>query len=135
MEQKILYKKIITNRSDENSGAYRKQRNICVDIRQRSIRLYFKNKFIDGKPSEATFWKTVKQFNRSTNKGHQTGNGLILSENGNIVHNSKQVAYIMNNYYINVAAHIGEPSDNENGYTDHPSIKFRKITSRINFFI
>ena len=29
----------------------------------------------------------------------------------------------MSTYYINVAAHIGEPSDNENGYIDHPSIK------------
>ena len=29
----------------------------------------------------------------------------------------------MNTYYINVVAHICDPSDNENGYTDHPSIK------------
>ena len=29
----------------------------------------------------------------------------------------------MNTYYINVAAHKGEPSDNENGYIVHPSIK------------
>ena len=119
--RKRLYKKILTNRSDENWEAYRKQRNLCVDIRRKSIRSYFKNKFTDGKPSGATFWKTVKPF--ITNKGHQSGNDLILSENGNIVHDSKQVADNMNTYYINVAAHIGEPSDNENEYIDHPSIK------------
>ena len=58
-----------------------------------------------------------------SNKEHQSGNDLILSENGNIAHDSKQVADIINIYYINVAAHIGEPSDNKNGYIDHPSIK------------
>ena len=115
------YKKFLTNTSDEHWEAYRKQRNLCVDIRRKSIRSYFKNKFTDGKPSGATLWKTVKPF--ITNKGHQSGNDLILSENGNIVHDSKQVTDIMNTYYINVAAHIGEPSDNENGYIDHPSIK------------
>ena len=29
----------------------------------------------------------------------------------------------MNTYYINVAAHIGEPSEDKSGYTDHPSNK------------
>ena len=29
----------------------------------------------------------------------------------------------MGTYYINVAAHIGEPSDDDNGFTYHPSIK------------
>ena len=46
-----------------------------------------------------------------------------MSENGNIVHDSKQVADIISTYYINVAAHIGESSDDDNGYTDHPRIK------------
>ena len=85
--------RLLTNRSDENWEVYRKQRNLCVDIRRKSIRSYFKNKFTDGKPSGATFWKTVKPF--ITNKGHQSGNDLILSENGNIVHDSKQVADII----------------------------------------
>ena len=41
----------------------------------------------------------------------------------------------MNTYYINVAAHIGEPSDNENGYIDHPSIKSisEKLPPGLNF--
>ena len=100
---------------------YRLTENKDVDIRRKSIRSYFKNKFTDRKPSGATFWKTVKPF--IINKGHQIGNDLILSENGNIVHDSKQVADIINTYCIIVAAHIGEPSDNENRYIDHPSIK------------
>ena len=119
--RKRLYKKFLTNRSDENWEAYKKLRNLCVDIRRKSIKSYFKNKFTDGKPSGATLLKTVKPF--ITNKGHQSGNDLILGENGNIVNGSKQVADIMNTYYINVAAHIGEPSANKNEYIDHPSIK------------
>ena len=41
----------------------------------------------------------------------------------------------MNTYYINVAAHIGEPSDNENGYIDYRSINSisEKIPPRSNF--
>ena len=62
----------------------------CVDIRRRSTRSYFKNKFTDENPSRVTFWKSF-----FTNKGHRTGNDLILGENGNIVHDSKQVANVV----------------------------------------
>ena len=58
-----IWSRFLTNRSDEIWEAYRKQRNLCVDIKGKSIRSYFKNKFTDEKPSGATFWKTVKPWN------------------------------------------------------------------------
>ena len=34
-----------------------------------------------------------------------------------------EVAEVMNNYYINVAAHIGKKTIKQDGFVDHPSIK------------
>ena len=48
--------------SSENKLAYKKQRNLCVSIRRKSITNYL-NKFTDkGLETNKSFWKFIKPF-------------------------------------------------------------------------
>ena len=49
---------------------------------------------------------------------------LVVDEDDNGKFRSwREVAEVMNNYYINVAAHIGNKTIKQDGFVDHPSIK------------
>ena len=119
-KRKRLYKKFLRNRTDTNWEIYRVQRNMCVEIRRKSLRSYFKSKFSD-KQNGSSFWKVVKPF--ITNKGHHNGSYLTLLEDGRIMTDHGEVAEVMNNHYINVAAHIGNKTIKQDGFVDHPNIK------------
>ena len=119
-KRKRLYKKFLRNRTDTNWETYRVQRNMCAEIRRKSSRSYFKSKFSDEQ-NVSSFWKVVKPF--ITNKGHHNGSDLTLLEDGRIITDHGEVAEVMNNYYINVAAHIGNKTIKQDGFADHPSIK------------
>ena len=77
----------------------------------------------------SSFWKVVKSF--ITNKGHHNGSDLTLLEDGRIITDHGEVAEVMNNYYINVAAHIGNKTIKQDGFVDHPSIKAGEV--EVNF--
>ncbi len=118
--RKRLFKKFQSNRSNENWEKYRKQRNACVDLRRQSMRNYFSNRLQDQKSgSGRVFWQTVKPF--LTNKGAHGNDTITLNENGKMIHDQSQVANIMNDFFTNVADHIGQ--DTDLGLTDHPSVE------------
>ena len=84
---------------------------MCVEIRRKSLRSNFKATF-SNEQNGSSFWKVVKPF--ITNKGHH--NSSWGRDHG-------EVAEVMNNYYINVAAHIGNKTIKQDGFVDHLSIK------------
>ena len=114
-----LYKKIFRNRTNTNLETYRVQRNMCVEIRRESLRSFFKSKFSDEQ-NGSSFWKVVKPF--IANKGHHNGSDLTLLEDGRIITDHGEVAEVMNTYFINVAAYIGNKTIKQTGFADHPSI-------------
>ena len=81
-KRKRLYKKCLKNRTDTNGETYRVQRNMCVEIRRKSLRSYFKSKNFDEQ-NGSSFWKVVKPF--ITNKVHHNGLNRILLEDGRII--------------------------------------------------
>ena len=89
-------------------------------LEEKSLRSYFKSKLSDEQ-NRSSFWNVVKPF--ITNKGHHNGSDLTLLEDGRIITDHGEVAEVMNNYYINVAAHIGNKTIKQDGFVDHPSIK------------
>ena len=93
---------------------------MCIEIRRKSLRSYFKAKFSDEQ-NGSSFWKVVKPF--ITNKGHHNCSDLTLLADGRIITDLGEVAEAMNNYYINVAAHIGNKTIKQDGFVDRPSIK------------
>ena len=79
-KRKRLFKKILRNRTDTNWEIYRVQRNMCVEIRRKSLRSYFKSKF-SLEQNGSSFWKVVKPF--ITNKGWFGSNSSWGRENYN----------------------------------------------------
>ena len=84
---------------------YRLQRNIVTSIRKTSIRSYFKKRTERG-PKNSDFWPTVKPF--LTNKGAMGTQDLMIEHDNKIITDPKNVADIMNSFYVNIAGHIGQ---------------------------
>ena len=87
-----------------NWERYRQQRNVTTNIRKNAIRDYFNNK-CSGGPRNCNFWKTMKPF--LTNKGAKDGSSIMIRTEDSIETNPKEVANLMNNFYVNIATEIG----------------------------
>ena len=85
--------------SRENELAYKKQRNLCVSIRRKSITNYL-NKFTDkGLETNKSFWKFIKPF--LTNKGTLTDCDITIADGKKIISDDFELAKTFNNHYIN----------------------------------
>ena len=85
--------------SRENELAYKKQRNLCVSIRRKSITNYL-NKFTDKDlETNKSFWEFIKPF--LTNKGTLTDCGITIVEGKKIISDDFELAKTFNNHYIN----------------------------------
>ena len=87
-------------------------------------------------PKNKHFWPTIIIKPFLTNKGAIGTHELMIEHDGNIITESKQVADIMNSFYVNIASHIGGDFDTPkfenkhdlvmdsiNYYDNHQSIK------------
>ena len=103
----MLKRKFDKCKDYENWERYRRQRNIVIKLRKKSLSLYLKKKCNlthDGKD----FWKTVKPLISDKTKGSDE---ITLLENDSIVNDKMLVADILNNYYVNVTRDIGVADD------------------------
>ena len=71
---------------------------------------YFQNSNIRDLSDNRKFWKTIKPY--FTNKGLNS-NKLLVEEKGNLVSNEKQLATIMNSFFINIAKGLEIKDGNE----------------------
>ena len=126
-----IYRKRPTKHNWER---YRQQRNVTTNIRKNAIRDYFNHK-CSGGPRNCNFWKTMKPF--LTNKGAKDGSSIMIRTEDYIETNPKEVANLMNNFYVNIATEIGGKISLDQGilsnkdhiskcvthFKDHTSIK------------
>ena len=83
--QKVIYtrsklkNKMNQNPSRENVLAYKKQRNICVSLRRKSLKKHLRSITEKGINNNKSFWKFIKPF--PTNKGFIGSNDIILVDN------------------------------------------------------
>jgi hypothetical protein len=104
MNKHRLWRKYKKYPSSKTWNSYRVQRNAVTALRKASIKTYFQERTAGG-PKNEHFWKTVKPF--MTNKGSHNTQELMIEHNNNILTEPKDVAHVMNKFYINIAAHIG----------------------------
>ena len=71
---------------------------------------YFQNSNIRDLSDNRKFWKTIKPY--FTNKGLNS-NKLLVEEKGNLASNDKQLATIMNSFFINIAKGLEIKDGNE----------------------
>ena len=105
------------NRTDINRQQYKKIRNKCVKLIRKTKKTYFKNLNINFVSDNKNFWKAIKpMFNdKSTNQ-----NKIIIIENNNITSDNKEVAEILNDYFINItdSLNINQPNFNTENVVD-----------------
>ena len=94
--------------SRRNWKIFRTQRNRTNHIRRKSIKTYLMEK-CSGK-NDKTFYQTIKPFISKKAKHAQP---TQLQEGNRLINEEKDIANIMNDYYVHIASNIGLPSDVE----------------------
>ena len=100
MKRSQLKTKYNKTRKESDRDAFKRQRNLCVKLRQKAVKRYFVNKCQSGIMTNKEFWKTVRPFishKTDTNNCH-----IMLSDNV-IVKGRSHVADILNEYFISIA--------------------------------
>ena len=107
------------NPTEENKVIYKKQKNKCVSLRQKVIKVYFNNVMKRGAQTNKYFWKLIKPF--LTNKGFFEAEEIMLTEKDKIVTEVEELVGIFNDHYINI---IECSSENK---TNHRCKKNKKL--------
>ena len=108
LRMKIYRRSALTNKFNRKPKKFnwekdKKQRNKCVKLRKRSIKIYIDNITVSGVMSNKTFWRTIRPF--LTNKGILIGSEISVIHNGKTIDDEKQVAETLNHAYINIVEH------------------------------
>ena len=136
---KNIYNKKMDRVNWEN---YKKQRNFCVTLLRRTKKEYFQNLNVKYLSDNKKFWKTIKPY--FSNRGLNS-NKMLLKEKGELVSDDRQLASIMNKFFISFTKSLklkeeqGNPiplNDILEKFSFHPSIdEIRKTYERDkNFF-
>ena len=84
----------------ENRNNYKKQRNMCVNLRKKAVKKYFKNITESGIMENKLFWKTLKPF--VTNKSGVSNDNIMIVDNECLITDDKVLARMLNYHYINI---------------------------------
>ena len=82
-----------------NWANYKKKLNFCVTLLRRTKKDYYQNLNVKDISDNKKFWKTIKSC--FSNKGLNS-NKMLLKEKGELVLDEKQLASIMNKFFINI---------------------------------
>lgn len=91
-------------------------------LRRKAIKEYFWKKSDEINQDPCQFWNMYQQFLHS--RRAYKSNDIILKEGEEIITDKASIAETFNDYYINIANHIGMPTFDEYGQelASHPSV-------------
>ena len=97
MTRARLRNKYYKNSTPENKRSYTKQKNFCTNLLKREKKKYYND--LDTKifDSNRKFWQRVKPLFSEKNMLKQS---IRLKENGKMISDKKEVAEILNNYFM-----------------------------------
>ena len=84
----------------KNNPIYKKQKNKCVSLRRKAIKVYFNNMTKTGVETNKDFWKLIKPY--LTNKGFLENIEIMLTEKDKIVTEERKLVRIFNDHYKNI---------------------------------
>ena len=90
-ELKKIYNR---NPTEENKTIYKTQRNECVSLRQKAIKIYFNNMTKTVVQTKKVFWKLMKAF--LTTKGFLKNAEIMLTEKDKTVTEEKELVRTFN---------------------------------------
>ena len=88
------------NPTDDNKIKYKKQRNLCVNLRKKAIKQHIRKVTDSGIVENKTFWKVIKPF--ITNKNGLSNNNITIIQNNSIITDDKELTSLFNDHYINI---------------------------------
>ena len=92
---KNIYNK---NPNDLNKFAYKKKRNLCVNLLRKEKKKHYDNLDLRLVGDNRKFWHTIRPLFSEKNKS--STNNIVLVENNIITTNEKEVAEKLNNYFV-----------------------------------
>ena len=93
---KNIYNK---KRTDVNWANYQKQWNFYVTLLRRTKKKYFQNLNVKDLSDNKKFWKIIEPYFSSKDLNSSK---MLLKEMGELVSDEKQLASIMNKFFINI---------------------------------
>ena len=88
------------NPTDDNKIKYKKQRNLCVNLRKKAIKQHIRKVTDSGIIENKNFWEIIKPF--ITNKNGLSNNNITLIHNNSVIMDDKELTSLFNDHYINV---------------------------------
>ena len=82
--------------------------NFCVNLLRKTKTEYFRKLNVKDLPDNRKLWKTIKPF--FSNKGLNS-NKLMLKENNRLVTEEKQLATVMNTFFVNITVFRSKNDD------------------------
>ena len=134
MTRSSLKNKLYKNFTQENSRAYKKQRNYCGRLYKKERKKYYENLNVKNITDNKVFWKTVKPF--LSEKGNTSSN-ITLVEGEAIISENNDVAQYLNKFFsdtvklldIPLSSYITNPTDK--CLTDPIEIAIQKFDSHL----
>ena len=138
MTKSRLRHKYNKTRTSGNWNAYEKQRNLCTSLSRKNIKRHFENLTFEDQSGNRSFWKAIKPY--LPNNGKVSNDNFILYENSELISDEKDVAEVLNDFYINIVeqttgeTHVSFSAKSESNsgsddiqiitdrYENHPSI-------------
>jgi hypothetical protein len=132
--RKATYKKAqLKNRHQRfptraNWEAYRRQRNLCTNMRRNSVKQYFRER-CGGGAKNKDFHKTITPFLTKKNTDRSS---IILLEDNRILNDNKAVAEKLNHYFTTVAEDIGNAASSTDAvhgvHQIDPCMTFKEVS-------
>ena len=91
--------------TEENHRAFKFQRNYCVSLLRREKKKYYNNLDTRIFENNRKFWKSVKPLFSS--KHIKSTNEIMLEEKAKLITDKKEVAEMMNNFFIGAVDDLG----------------------------
>ena len=86
----------------------KKQRNFCVNLIRKTKTEYFQKLNVKDLPGNRKLWKIIKPFFSS--KGLNS-NKLMLKENNRLITEEKELATVMNTFFVNITESLDIKKD------------------------
>ena len=104
MTRSRLKNKLNNEPSEKNEKAYKKQRNLCVNLFKKAKKEYYTNLNPSVIADNKKFWTVIKPLFSDKTK---VRNKIILIEGENILSEDKEVAEKLNSFFINAVNNLG----------------------------
>ena len=97
-------------RTEDNWENHKKQGNFCVNLLRKTNTEYFQKLNVKDLSDNRKFWKTIKPF--LSNKGLKC-NKLMLKENNQLFTEEKELATVMNTFFVNITESLDLKKDDD----------------------